>query len=280
MWRLVDTTGRSCRSRPRSRPPSPTPAGGQAARPAARARHQPVSKPMLSTPVGATARPERVPAGLISRVSAPQTEEEVDLLVFDDGLLLVPVPAPTAAHRAERRRQQVDEEEGRERPARRRLRRDASASGAAGPARAGWISPTSSAPGIAEQPDVDAHPRAQRRRGPHRPGGHARHRPAGPGGRGAEPDARHPAARLTRRRLRCRAGCSGRSGSSRRRAVRRPAPPPGPGAPAPGRRACGSISASSSRPRWTCLCSTRTSYFVATTWLTEVKSRRLPPARP
>ncbi len=66
-----------------------------------------VTKPMLSTPVGATAAPEeRVPAGLISRVSAPQTDEEVDLLVFNDGLLLVPVPTPTAAHRAERRRQQ------------------------------------------------------------------------------------------------------------------------------------------------------------------------------
>ncbi len=112
MWRLVDSHGSLLPVEADVATAVSDP--GQVARLRARLRDlglTTVSKPLLSTPAGATAAPEeRVPTGLISRVSAPQTDEEVDLLVFDAGLLLVPVPVPT--HRAERRRQQSTKKKG------------------------------------------------------------------------------------------------------------------------------------------------------------------------
>jgi Zn-dependent protease with chaperone function len=59
---------------------------------------------LSDTAIIPSAPSQRVPAGLISRVSAPQTEEEVDLLVFDDGLLLVPVSTPPASGRDKARK--------------------------------------------------------------------------------------------------------------------------------------------------------------------------------
>jgi len=67
---------------------------------------------LSQTQIVATAGSQRVPVGVISRVAAPQTEEEVDLLVFDDGLLLVPVTTPVSASKRTRTKDENDRLDG------------------------------------------------------------------------------------------------------------------------------------------------------------------------